>query len=71
METQNVEPKAAKRYRKRKKQKLKEICQQMEFYFSDANLSKDRFLNQLIAKDPSKDNYEHPPSHRMITHLRF
>lgn len=54
METQNVEAKAAKRIRKRKKQKINEIRQQMEFYFSDSNLSKDRFLNQLISNDPSE-----------------
>lgn len=54
METQNIEPKAAKRFRQRKKRKINEIRQQMEFYFSDANLSKDRFLNQLVANDPSE-----------------
>lgn len=54
METQNVDPKQAKKTRKRKKAKINEIRQQMEFYFSDANLSKDRFLNQLVANDPSK-----------------
>lgn len=40
--------------RKRKKQYYKTIRQQMEFYFGDANLSKDRFLNQMIAADPCK-----------------
>ncbi|KAG4075124.1 hypothetical protein HA402_004163 [Bradysia odoriphaga] len=53
METQNVEPKPARRIRKRKKQRINDIRQQMEFYFSDANLTKDRFLNQLIANDPN------------------
>ncbi len=54
MEEQNVDQKAAKRIRKRKKRQINEIRQQMEFYFSDANLTKDRFLNQLVANDPSK-----------------
>lgn len=40
--------------RKRKKQYYKTIRQQMEFYFGDANLSKDRFLNKMIAADPCK-----------------
>ncbi|KAJ6643573.1 La-related protein 7 [Pseudolycoriella hygida] len=52
-ETQNVRSKAAKRVRKRKKTTINEVRQQMEFYFSDANLSKDRYLNQLIANDPN------------------
>lgn len=30
------------------------ILKQMEFYFSDANLSKDRFLGSLIKSDPCK-----------------
>lgn len=30
------------------------ILNQMEFYFSDANLSKDRFLGSLIKSDPCK-----------------
>lgn len=54
METQNVDPKPHKRIRRRKKRKINEIRQQMEFYFSDANLSKDRYLKQLVANDPSK-----------------
>jgi hypothetical protein len=31
-----------------KKDTRKKIAQQMEFYFSDSNLSKDRFLKQEI-----------------------
>ncbi|XP_012286644.1 la-related protein 7 [Orussus abietinus] len=31
------------------------ILKQMEFYFSDANLSKDRFLGNLIKQDPKID----------------
>lgn len=40
--------------RKRKKQYYNRIRQQMEFYFGDANLSKDRFLNKLLAVNPCK-----------------
>uniref|UniRef100_A0A1I8PJM9 Uncharacterized protein n=1 Tax=Stomoxys calcitrans TaxID=35570 RepID=A0A1I8PJM9_STOCA len=41
-----------KSYRKRKKHYYNGLRAQMEFYFGDANLSKDRFLKQLIDKDP-------------------
>ncbi|KAM7350815.1 la related protein 7 [Cochliomyia hominivorax] len=41
-----------KTYRKRKKHYFNAIREQMEFYFGDANLSKDRFLKQLLDKDP-------------------
>lgn len=44
-------------HRKRKKQFYNAIRNQMEFYFSDANLSKDRFLKKLIADDPCKSAY--------------
>lgn len=44
----------SKKPRKRKKQIYNVIRLQMEFYFSNANLSKDRFLKKLIADDPSK-----------------
>lgn len=40
--------------RKRKKQYYNRIRQQLEFYFGDANLSKDRFLNKLLVKNPCK-----------------
>lgn len=43
-----------KSYRKRKKHYYNAIRAQMEFYFGDANLSKDRFLKQLLDKDPCK-----------------
>lgn len=39
-------------HRKRKRHIFNAIRQQMEFYFSDANLAKDRFLKQLVEKDP-------------------
>ena len=32
-----------------KKERRRKICEQMEFYFSDSNLSKDRFLKQEIS----------------------
>ncbi|XP_004529624.1 la-related protein 7 [Ceratitis capitata] len=41
-----------KNHRKRKRHHFNAIRAQMEFYFGDANLSKDRFLKQLIDKDP-------------------
>ncbi|XP_071483462.1 la-related protein 7-like [Diadema antillarum] len=39
-----------KRPRKRVKKLTVDICQQVEFYFSDANLRKDRYLMQEISK---------------------
>ncbi|PNF30606.1 hypothetical protein B7P43_G06138 [Cryptotermes secundus] len=44
-----------KKIRHRKKQLYKAIRNQVEFYFSDANLAKDRFLGNLIAEDPYVD----------------
>lgn len=44
----NLKPKG----RHRKKLLYKTVLEQMEFYFSDANLSKDRFLRQLVEEDP-------------------
>ncbi|XP_029045172.1 la-related protein 7-like [Osmia bicornis bicornis] len=41
--------------RLRKKALHAAILKQMEFYFSDANLTKDRFLNNLIKEDPYVD----------------
>lgn len=41
-----------KKHHPKKKQLYASILKQMEFYFSDAALSKDRFLCQLIGKDP-------------------
>ncbi|KAK6187432.1 hypothetical protein SNE40_005463 [Patella caerulea] len=40
-----------KKVRKRTKGLLKNIQSQMEFYFSDSNLQKDRFIKQEIDKD--------------------
>ncbi|KAJ9584654.1 hypothetical protein L9F63_021003 [Diploptera punctata] len=44
-----------KKVRRRKKQFYQNIRKQMEFYFSDANLTKDRFLGKLIIEDPNID----------------
>ncbi|KAJ0175419.1 hypothetical protein K1T71_008578 [Dendrolimus kikuchii] len=41
-----------KRVRHRKKQLYENILKQMEFYFSDANLSKDRFLGEQVKNGP-------------------
>ncbi|GAB0087100.1 la-related protein 7 [Sergentomyia squamirostris] len=43
---------STKRARSRKKQMFNNIRKQMEFYFSDANITKDRFLGQLVMEDP-------------------
>lgn len=42
-----------KKGRHRKKQLYSSILQQMEFYFSDSNLTKDRFMSQLLQNDSS------------------
>ncbi|XP_057670952.1 la-related protein 7 [Diorhabda carinulata] len=47
--------KISKKGRHRKKLLYKSILQLMEFYFSDSNLAKDRFLSQLINDDPYVD----------------
>lgn len=51
-ECEPIEP--SKKGRHRKKHLYNTILHQMEFYFSDSNLSKDRFLSQLISTDPRK-----------------
>jgi hypothetical protein len=45
-----TESKASKKVRKRKKGLYKKMAAQMEFYFSDANLRKSKFLKDLIDK---------------------
>ncbi|KAL1516922.1 hypothetical protein ABEB36_000753 [Hypothenemus hampei] len=44
-----------KKSRHRKKHLYNRILQQMEFYFSDSNLSKDRFLSQLLSQSSEID----------------
>lgn len=51
VEVDNISSKLA---RKRKKQLYNSIKHLMEFWFSDVNLGKDRFLSQLIFVDPCK-----------------
>ncbi|CAL4133669.1 unnamed protein product [Meganyctiphanes norvegica] len=41
--------------RLRKKKLLKQLTEQMEFYFSSANLSKDKFMDDLLYDDPFID----------------
>ncbi|XP_055680438.1 la-related protein 7 [Lutzomyia longipalpis] len=41
-----------KRQRARKKLTYNSIRKQMEFYFSDANITKDRFLGKMVNDDP-------------------
>ena len=43
-----------KKPRQRKKALHAAILKQMEFYFGDSNLSKDRFLSELIKRNPGK-----------------
>lgn len=50
----HVEEQQQKKGRHRKKQLYSSIMHQMEFYFSDSNLSKDRFMSSLIETDPCK-----------------
>lgn len=45
---------SSKHARHRKKQKYNLIRKQVEFYFGDSNLAKDRFLKQKIDEDPCK-----------------
>lgn len=43
---------APKEPRRRKKRLLKQIADQMDFYFSAANITKDRFMSSLLSEDP-------------------
>lgn len=55
METdQCVDEQLVKKGRQRKKLLFHSIKNQMEFYFSDSNLAKDRYINQLLQESPGK-----------------
>jgi La-related protein 7 len=43
-----------RKYRHRKKHLYNAIREQMEFYFSDSNLSKDRFMSEALKLDECK-----------------
>lgn len=49
----------SKKLWKCKKKIYSNILNQMEFYFSPANLAKDRFMKSLIDKDPCKCSQHH------------
>lgn len=51
MEPEEKEP-PPKKFRQRKKLKFNLIRKQMEFYFGDANLARDRYVMQLIKDSP-------------------
>lgn len=53
----NDQEEMPKTIRRRKKQMFEAIRERMEFYFSDSNLQKDRWLSQLISNDPGKIIY--------------
>lgn len=46
---------ASKEFRKRKKRLLQQIADQMDFYFSSANITKDRFMGSLLHDGPYVD----------------
>ncbi|KAK6633794.1 hypothetical protein RUM44_004401 [Polyplax serrata] len=52
---ENEQEEIPKAIRRRKKQLYECVRERMEFYFSDSNLQKDRFLSQLIKNDPQID----------------
>lgn len=54
--TNDSDKSGQKHYRKRKRYLFNAIRQQMEFYFSDANLAKDRYLKKLIEQNPCELN---------------
>lgn len=50
MEEESTEKKVEKKKRSRVKQVLADIAKQVDFWFGDANLHKDRFLREQIEK---------------------
>lgn len=53
-ECEQLSEEQPKKSRHRKKHLYNTILQQMEFYFSDSNLAKDRFLSQLLSESSCK-----------------
>lgn len=53
-----IEENASKESSSSKSEIRKNVCQQMEFYFSDANLTKDRFLKKEITSSPDGCKYQ-------------
>ncbi|XP_063874965.1 la-related protein 7-like [Scylla paramamosain] len=54
-EAAGKEAPASKEFRKRKKRLLQQIADQMDFYFSAANITKDRFMSSLLRDGPYID----------------
>lgn len=54
METEQIADELQKKGRVRRKQTLNTILKQMHFYFSDSNLSKDRFLANRLQESECK-----------------
>nr|CAD7408412.1 unnamed protein product [Timema cristinae] len=54
-EDDGTEAALTKEGRHRKKQLYQDLRAQMEFYFSDSNLTKDRFMGQLLQNSPEID----------------
>lgn len=50
MEEESTEKKVEKKKRSRVKQVLADIAKQVDFWFGDANLHKDRFLREQVEK---------------------
>lgn len=53
MTAEDEQTKPLKKVRRRKLQLFKNLRDQMEFYFGDSNLMKDRFLSQLLQTEGS------------------
>ncbi|XP_031559596.1 la-related protein 7-like [Actinia tenebrosa] len=52
-ENKDTENSQKKKHKKRTKKIESQLKDQIEFYFSDSNLQKDRFLKQAISKNPN------------------